>query len=270
MKSLPERIPTWKIALGVLPGVVVVIGTAQRMLVWPNVTLIPPQVTLLGLLAWVALYAGASLREKRVPLWVLPGLSVTLPGGLRDAWMTLQWPVGVLPTTVELLEGMMLVGMVLWGARLAKRHGNSAAILLVIPATFWVLVGVMDPTYAWLVYWPDEQVAVALTETVILALPLVVLPVWVLRAKASRQVNWLVVGLGVLTLELSVAAGIVRAVGMVRRGVVNAPTLGKAIAYMLTTNQVLIVYAMLPVVGLLALYTWLGRRSVRGAGQAQA
>jgi hypothetical protein len=220
-------------------------------------------------LIMLGIYAGISIYQKQVPLWALPGLGFALPGIMMNISVLhnlAHLPSSSPPTMEENAVRLMITVLslliagtfIVWGAHFARRARSSVGILLILPSLSTMIVVLGDATYAWSLWWPNIAIWEALTEAGIAAIPLIILPILVLRQEHSSQINKTVIGLSLLTMELAIAAGLVRAVGMVQKAVINAPTLAESIQHMLTVEQVLMLPWLVPIVGLLLLYTSVG------------
>jgi hypothetical protein len=214
----------------------------------------------------LGVYIRVSVQQKKIPLWALPGLGTIVPGIMGSPVILRPFdarPPDVMNQAVDILIMVLALAifgvLIVWGAHFARRERSSVAILLVLPGLFAVILSLLDPTYAWIIYWPDARLWSALTEGGIASIPSIILPIMVLRGERSAPINRAVAGLSLLTMELAVAAHLVRDVGAIQQLTAGAPTLAESIQHILTVDQVMIGIMLLPVAGLLWLYTWQGR-----------
>jgi len=254
-----DQQPAWGIALGLLPAAASILVDATKAFLLLDVEVLSFLDVILFLLM-LAIYVAVSRRQKQIPLWTLPGLGMIFPGIVWHSYVIVShlsnspcWGMEfIAPVGLLVVGGLSVLGI--WIAR--RAHG-SVAILVVLPTLFAGIFGFFNE--GWSYNWPYSWAWAHLLEAGLNSILLILLPILVLRQKRSSWINWLVTGLSLLTMELAVAARWIDDIfghAQPSSMVIPSPV---SIQEQLISAQIMVAVMLLPIVGLLALYTYQGR-----------
>jgi hypothetical protein len=184
--------PWWAIGLGALPCILVLTDRFIRTLslAWPQRRWVLLGVTILIILV----YIGLSLRKKEVLIWTFPGISIGVSSIIEIifslVYSALPTRANGIPTsyqifntTTSVLSISIFVAGVVLGAFLARRYGTASILLI----SGWIGLGahsVLEPTYGFY-FWFEDRLLLALLDIGTLLPFLILLPIWVLRARSE-------------------------------------------------------------------------------------
>lgn len=261
---------TWgEVSLGVLPGSLIVVGQFTSTITSASWILQTWAVLITSILI-LSGYLIVNLRRKTALIWTFPGISISIAMLLPAAFNLITaalptqangMPVGyqIINTITSLLGLSLFIVSIVIGAYLARRY-QSVATLLVSGWIALVAYALMDPTYGFFI-WFEDRLFTAVMDAVSLIPFLILLPIWVLRARSEEERRKGFLSMSALSLVLMILIPILRDVVMWEHGVSGAQPLYQSIPHtiMWGTLSASIFWGIL--LGIILLYNRVGRSS---------
>jgi hypothetical protein len=225
--------PWWVVALGILPGILIVVGQFTSTIISASWVLQTWAVLITTILS-LSGYFIVNLHKKTTLIWTFPGISISIAMLLPAAFnlITAALPtqatgmlVGyqIINTITSLLGLSLFIASIVIGAYLARRYQSVSALL----ASGWIALGAygfMDPTYGFFI-WFENRLFPAMMDAICLIPFLILLPIWVLRARSEEERRKGFLSMSALSLVLMILIPIMRDVAMWEREVSGAQPL---------------------------------------------
>ncbi len=259
--------PWGAVILGILPGILIVGGQFTGTTTSANWKLLT-WILIIILIVALSGYLIENLRKKTALIWTFPGISISfamllpLAFNLVTEMLPTQangMPVGypVINTITSLFGLSLFIASIVIGARLARQY-QSAAVLLVSGWIALVAYGLMDPTYGFFI-WFDDRLFTALIDAAAQIPFLILLPIWVLRARSEEGRRKGLLSMSALSLGLMVIIPIASDVAMWEQGISGAQPLYQAIPRTLMVGTLFACIFWGILFGIMFLYGRVGR-----------